>query len=168
MRDRATVFSSELRGVIRRLSESSSRRIARRNANRELDSFLAKIRRELRSEFPNYSKSGAEVLIGGSVLPDGQKSCPFCSAYMGTYRKLAAHLLDKHGNSCACGYLSKSVRRAIGRGAVIDRKLAPALQNTRSQFPPSKFGTDQMTSHLRNLKDDLRTHLLMGAMGGEA
>lgn len=155
-------WASKLKSAVKRLEGSESRRVARRNAHRDLDKLLSGIRRELRREFPNYSKDGA-VVVHEIALPDGQKSCGICRVYVGTFRKLAVHLLDKHGRACPCSFVPKKVSEAQKMG-----RFNSSMNSGSSPWLaiPSYYGTDAMVAHLRGLKEDLRTHVLVGAIGG--
>jgi hypothetical protein len=156
MEKRIRSWATQLNNVHRRLKESDGRRIARRHAREELDRLLAKIRRELHKEFPNFSKDGDPV-IHEIPLPAGQKSCPLCGNYAGTFRKLADHILDHHGEKCPCGYQPKGVSESIKAGGKVRSGL---------KWVASRYGGSQMTGHLRAVQEDLKTHCLMGAIAG--
>lgn len=147
MDPRVRSWSTELARTVRQLEESSGRRIARRNARAALKSLLARIERALFKEHPAISKAGKEW-VPAEPLPAGQKNCPVCDTYCGTYVKLARHVFDVHKvKHCWCGTIG--MRRKAGA-----------------------FGTDPCSSklraHFRGLIEsgqDLKTHALMGAIG---
>lgn len=161
-------WATRLGRIQRRLEESDGRRVARRHAREELDKLLGQIRRELHKDFPNISKDGQPVLHE-IPLPAGFKSCPLCRAYTATFRKLADHILDHHGAKCPCGYEPKGIVKArkggwIGPNAVLPVGASYPEYKTR---PASKFGGSQMTGHLRGVQEDLKTHVLIGAIGSQ-
>lgn len=161
-------WATRLGRIQRRLEESDGRRVARRHAREELDKLLGQIRRELHKDFPNISKDGQPVLHE-ILLPAGFKSCPLCKAYTATFRKLAEHILDAHGAKCPCGYQPKAIKVAKLKGYIGSAiPLNPTLGKMRGSLRTAgSWGGSQMTGHLRAVKEDLKTHVLMGAIGSQ-
>lgn len=156
MNRRIRSWSTQLGQLLRRLEESSGRRLARKNAREDLRKLVGSIQRELFREFPNLTDEGKAVLHE-IPLPEGQKACPLCGNYQGTYVRLADHILDKHGLKCPCGYMPKEIKKHD----------AGFFGSETGKFRASSFGGRQMVGHLRNVKEDLKTHLLVGAIGSQ-
>lgn len=98
-----STFPRELLRLTIRLSKSEGR-IARRNALRELDRFLARIRKALRAEYPPIGKDGKAKTP--ALLPIGQRRCFACRAYAPSVGALARHFVKAHGGKCLCGWKS--------------------------------------------------------------
>lgn len=97
-----------LRSVMRRLEKSEGRRIARRNAHKELDKLLSRIRRKAREQYPPLSKDGKSTLP--VKMPKGHRHCPLCRTVRTPTRAvLAEHVLAKHGGRCCCGFIPKAM-----------------------------------------------------------
>lgn len=105
-----TPYGTDLRRIVARLEASEGRRIARRNARRDLETLCRKIRRELFKKFPTIGKDGELVIE--AKLPIGQRNCTACGSYCPTAGKLAVHLVRKHGGKCYCGFVPGERRKA--------------------------------------------------------
>lgn len=156
-------YDTFLKNLRKRLAESEGRRIARRNAHRDLDSFLRRVRRELRSEFPPLAKNGAPVK-GALELPRGMRSCPACGDHAPTFRKLARHVLSKHNGKCPCGFVPKAIK--VLPPTITSLPTGESNYSIRSRPFRSKAEA-QLAGHLKNVKE-LVAHFTLGAMGAFA
>lgn len=146
-------YQTDLRRVIRRLAQSAGRRIARRNAHRDLDALLRRIRKDLRKQFPSVGKDGKEIVQ--VVLPRGERKCPSDGAYVPTPGAFAKHVVTAHDGKCWCGFTpswlvkgpdGKRKRHHFVKGvAVSPLALQKAVNSLRGHFSRVK---DQLTSHL--------------------
>ena len=142
-------YTSDLKSILGRLAKSAGRRIARRNALADLDVLLARIRREVRREYPAISKSGQEVRV--TELPFGQKSCPACGIHVTTYGDLAGHMVAKHDGKCFCGFRPMA-RWSRRYSSSLPRDLAKTEQ------------ADKLREHLKRVVD-VTTHATVSVIG---
>lgn len=141
-------FEVKLRQAVRRLARSSGRRVARRNARREMDTLLKRMRAVFMNEFPSIGKDGAE--IRREQLPKGVRRCPADGAYVPTAGELAAHVVMKHGGKCWCGFTPKWV----------------VTQVSWQQSPRLKArAVSSLRAHFNRFKDQLSAHVTLGALG---
>ena len=147
-------YKTELRKVVARLERSSGRRIARRNARREMDTLLKRMRAVFMNEYPSIGKDGEE--IRREMLPKGVRRCPADGAYVPTAGELAAHVVMKHGAKCWCGFTPDFVK-ALG----VD--MAGAMMTKRPQA--ASRAASSLRAHFNRFKDQLSAHLTIGALG---
>lgn len=162
MKTNARRYAVELRRIVKRLDSSSGRRVARRNALRDLDTILKRIRREARKDFPSIDKNGKE--IRPEEIPVGQRKCPADGAYVRTPGEFAAHVVAHHGGKCWCGFVVKIRVREV----LVAADGSPAGLHHTEMRPSSnpKNMTRGLAAHFRNVKDQLRAHVTLGAMAG--
>jgi len=141
---------TQLKQIIRRLEKSESRRIARRNALRELDSLLKSLRSELRKKYPSIGKDGKAIVP--KKLPKGERKCPTDGAYIPTAADFARHVLKYHEGKCWCGYLPRARRVKTKEGLT----FAGAMS--------SKKEIAGLARHFSTYGDQLSSHLMMGAV----
>jgi hypothetical protein len=146
-------YEAELRQITKRLDGSAGRRVARRNALRDLDTLLKRVRRELREAYPSVGKDGKDIVP--TVLPRGERKCPTDGAYVPTPGAFAKHVVTAHDGKCWCGFTpswlvkgpdGKRKRHHFVKGvAVSPLALQKAVNSLRGHFSRVK---DQLTSHL--------------------
>lgn len=143
-------YATDLQRIIRRLQNSSGRRVARRNALYDLDILLKRVRRELRKEFLAIGKDGKE--IRRELLPKGSRRCPADNAYVKTAGEFAAHVLKTHKGICWCGFKPKCLFQDALVGSGLMR---------------GKFGHKVIASlraHFERVKHQLKEHVTLGAL----
>jgi len=160
-------YNIELNRIAKRLAESDGRRIARRNALRDLDSLLRRMRRELRKKYPSIGKDGKEIVP--TVLRRGERKCPLDGDYVPTPGEFAKHVVRKHQGKCWCGFVPswKEEMRTLGTSG--DSSLKKVMVN----YDPSRHGTlgktankaaSSLRSHFMRVKDQLTSHLVYGSI----
>lgn len=161
-------YNTELNRIVKRLDASAGRRVARRNAHRDLDTLLRKIRRELREKYPSIAKDGKEIVP--VVLNRGERKCPTDGAYVKTPRAFAKHVVAKHGGKCWCGFVPSWKEKM----RVYDPATARTVEKVvRTNYDLSRHGTispmaqrasNYLCGHFRRVKDNLTSHLVYGSI----
>lgn len=155
-------YNTELNRIVKRLDASAGRRVARRNAHRDLDTLLKRIRRETRDKYPSIAKDGTEIVP--VVLNVGERRCPTDGVYVKTPRAFADHVVRKHQGKCWCGFVP-SWKEPI--------RINNVLQDTRVNYDPTRHGTlgrmatkavNSLCGHFRRVKDNLTSHLVYGSI----
>jgi hypothetical protein len=151
-------YETELRQITRRLKESSGRRIARRNALRDLDSLLKRIRRELRDTYPSIGKDGKEIVV--TVLPRGERKCPTDGTYVPTPGAFAKHVVTKHDGKCWCGFTpSWWIKNAAG-----ERTRHQFIKGVAVSPKALMLAANSLRGHFTRVKDQLTSHLVYGSI----
>lgn len=156
-------YATDLNRTVRRLEGSAGRRVARRNALRELDTLLKRIRRELRRKYPSVGKDGQEITP--VLLKRGERKCPLDGAYVPTPGAFAKHLVEKHDGKCWCGFLP-SWWESFKHGTMIEKrrvKYDPRLHG-EMYSAANKKAIASLRGHFTRVKDNLTSHLVYGAI----
>ncbi len=147
-------YAAQLKRIIRQLERSPGRRIARRNALRDLDTFLRGVRRDLRKQYPSIGKDGQE--IRRELLPKGERRCPADGTYVATAGEFAAHVVEKHHGKCWCGFEPQVLRRRTLHG----------VGATKLLLSDKRKAASGLRGHFNRVKDQLTAHVTVGAVGG--
>lgn len=151
-------YNTELNRILKRLNASAGRRVARRNAHRDLDALLKRIRREARAKYPSIGKDGKEIVP--TVLPRGERKCPTDGAYMPTPGAFAKHVVTKHDGKCWCGFTpSWWVKTQIG-----ERIRHHFLKGVAVSPKALHLATNSLRGHFTRVRDQLTSHLVYGSI----
>jgi len=156
------LYVAELNRITRRLKASAGRRVARRNALRDLDTFLRRIRRDLRKQYPSIGKDGKEILP--TVLPKGERKCPTDGAYVPTPGAFAKHVVTKHDGKCWCGFMP-SWWESFKHGTMTEKRREKYNHLLHRTSPLRKArAITSLRGHFTRVKDSLTSHLVYGSI----
>lgn len=156
-------YQTELGRIMNRLDESAGRRIARRNALRDLDTLLRRIRKDLRKRYPSISKEGKEIVP--TVLPRGERKCPTDGAYVPTPGAFAKHVVTKHDAKCWCGFVpSWSEKVQLSYSSTATKKVRVKYDRLRHSVKYHAKAVASLRGHFARVKDNLTSHLVYGSI----